>query len=155
MGPESTRREVVSFVRSGLSDVSISRTNLTWGIPFPVTKSTSSTSGSMRWRITLPALGYGSDDEEKFKKFWPADLHLIGKRSAGSIVFTGRRSSWLGIATPRSVRANGWLLFDQGKMSKSRGILCRAQTVQKCWERMREVFSAARDSVRAGWKFFF
>ncbi|MFZ0337485.1 MAG: methionine--tRNA ligase [Terracidiphilus sp.] len=132
MGPESTRREVMSFVRSGLKDLSVSRTSFSWGIPVP---------GDERhvvyvWLDALAnyitALGYGSDDDEKFRKFWPADIHLIGKEiSRFHCVYWPAFLMAADIALPRSVRANGWLLFDQGKMSKSRGNIVRAETVHE------------------------
>ena len=135
MGPESTRREVVSFVRSGLSDVSISRTTLTWGIPVPGDEKHVIYVWFDALANYITALGYGSDnvqDQEKFEKFWPADLHLIGKEiSRFHCVYWPAFLMAAGIATPRSVRANGWLLFDQGKMSKSRGNIVRAETVHE------------------------
>ena len=134
MGPESTRREVISFVRGGLKDLSVSRTSFSWGIPVP---------GDEKhvvyvWLDALvnyiSALGYGSDDpsdQERFKKFWPADMHLIGKEiSRFHCVYWPAFLMAAGLPTPRSVKANGWLLFDQGKMSKSRGNIVRAETVQ-------------------------
>ncbi len=133
MGPESTRREVVSFVRSGLKDLSISRTTIEWGIPVP---------GDQKHVIYvwldalanyLTGIGYGSEapeDKEKLRKYWPADLHLIGKEiSRFHCVYWPAFLMAAGIEPPRSVRANGWLLFDQGKMSKSRGNIVRAETV--------------------------
>ena len=133
MGPESTRREVISFVRGGLKDLSVSRTSFTWGIPVP---------GDEKhviyvWLDALgnymTALGYGSDDpadKARFEKFWPADMHLIGKEiSRFHCVYWPAFLMAAGLPLPRSVRANGWLLFDQGKMSKSRGNIVRAETV--------------------------
>jgi methionyl-tRNA synthetase len=135
MGPESTRREVVSFVRGGLKDLSVSRTSFSWGIPVP---------GDERhviyvWLDALAnyitALGYGSDDpadQARFAKFWPADMHLIGKEiSRFHCVYWPAFLMAAGIAPPRSVKANGWLLFDQGRMSKSKGNIVRAETVQE------------------------
>ncbi|MEI9967970.1 MAG: methionine--tRNA ligase subunit beta [Terracidiphilus sp.] len=89
----------------------------------------------------ITALGYGTEnaedktrdakDKARFEKFWPADIHLIGKEiSRFHCVYWPAFLMAAGIATPRSVRANGWLLFDQGKMSKSRGNIVRAETVQ-------------------------
>src|SRR5579863_2921556 len=134
MGPESTRREMLSFVRGGLKDLSVSRTSFSWGIPVP---------GDEKhviyvWMDALAnyatAVGYGSDapeDKAKFAKFWPADLHLIGKEiSRFHCVYWPAFLMAAGLPVPRSVRANGWLLFDQGKMSKSRGNIVRAETVQ-------------------------
>jgi methionyl-tRNA synthetase len=133
MGPESTRREVISFVRGGLKDLSVSRTSFSWGIPVP---------GDEKHVIYvwldalvnyLSALGYGSDapeDKARFAKFWPADLHLIGKEiSRFHCVYWPAFLMAAGIPLPRTVQANGWLLFDQGKMSKSRGNIVRAETV--------------------------
>jgi len=135
MGPESTRREVISFVRSGLSDVSVSRTTITWGIPVPGDEQHVIYVWFDALANYITALGYGSDDPKdkaRFEKFWPADLHLIGKEiSRFHCVYWPAFLMAAGIATPRSVRANGWLLFDQGKMSKSRGNIVRAETVHE------------------------
>jgi methionyl-tRNA synthetase len=135
MGPESTRREVISFVRGGLKDLSVSRTSFSWGIPVP---------GDPKhviyvWLDALAnymtALGYGSDDpadKARFEKFWPADMHLIGKEiSRFHCVYWPAFLMAAGLPLPRSVRANGWLLFDQGKMSKSKGNIVRAETVNE------------------------
>jgi methionyl-tRNA synthetase len=132
MGPESTRREVVSFVRSGLKDLSVSRTSFSWGIPVPGDEKHVVYVWLDALANYITALGYGSDDDEKFKKFWPADIHLIGKEiSRFHCVYWPAFLMAAGIPVPRSVRANGWLLFDQGKMSKSRGNIVRAETVHE------------------------
>jgi methionyl-tRNA synthetase len=133
MQPDSTRKEVISFVRSGLKDLSVSRTSFKWGIPVP---------GDDKhviyvWLDALAnyitAIGYGSDnpaDKARFEKFWPADMHLIGKEiSRFHCVYWPAFLMAAGIPTPKSVRANGWLLFDDTKMSKSLGNIVRAETV--------------------------
>jgi methionyl-tRNA synthetase len=134
MGPESTRREVVSFVRSGLKDLSVSRTSFSWGIPVPGDEKHVIYVWLDALANYITALGYGSDDaaeKARFEKFWPADMHLIGKEiSRFHCVYWPAFLMAAGIAPPRSVKANGWLLFDQGKMSKSRGNIVRAETVQ-------------------------
>ena len=134
MGPESTRREVISFVRSGLKDLSVSRTSFSWGIPVPGDEKHVVYVWLDALANYITALGYGSDDPAetaRFEKFWPADMHLIGKEiSRFHCVYWPAFLMAAGIAVPRSVRANGWLLFDQGKMSKSRGNIVRAETVQ-------------------------
>jgi methionyl-tRNA synthetase len=134
MGPESTRREVVSFVRSGLKDLSVSRTSFSWGIPVPGDEKHVVYVWLDALANYITALGYGSDDpvdQARFKKFWPADMHLIGKEiSRFHCVYWPAFLMAAGLPTPRSVKANGWLLFDQGKMSKSRGNIVRAETVQ-------------------------
>ena len=134
MGPESTRREVISFVRGGLKDLSVSRTSFSWGIPVPGDEKHVIYVWLDALANYITALGYGSDDPEdqaRFAKFWPADMHLIGKEiSRFHCVYWPAFLMAAGIDVPRSVRANGWLLFDQGKMSKSRGNIVRAETVQ-------------------------
>ncbi|MGA9062444.1 MAG: methionine--tRNA ligase [Terracidiphilus sp.] len=135
MGPESTRREVISFVRGGLKDLSVSRTSFSWGIPVPDDEKHVVYVWLDALANYITALGYGSDDPKdiaRFEKFWPADIHLIGKEiSRFHCVYWPAFLMAAGIATPRSVRANGWLLFDQGKMSKSRGNIVRAETVHE------------------------
>jgi methionyl-tRNA synthetase len=135
MGPESTRREVISFVRGGLKDLSVSRTSFSWGIPVPGDEKHVIYVWLDALANYITALGYGSDDPEnqaRFQKFWPADMHLIGKEiSRFHCVYWPAFLMAAGIPVPRSVRANGWLLFDQGKMSKSRGNIVRAETVQE------------------------
>ncbi|MGC9223816.1 MAG: methionine--tRNA ligase [Terracidiphilus sp.] len=135
MGPESTRREVISFVRSGLKDLSVSRTTFDWGIPVPGDEKHVIYVWLDALANYITALGYGSDDakdQERFKKFWPADIHLIGKEiSRFHCVYWPAFLMAAGIPLPRSVKANGWLLFDQGKMSKSRGNIVRAETVHE------------------------
>jgi methionyl-tRNA synthetase len=133
MQPESTRKEVVSFVRSGLQDVSISRTTLSWGIPVPGDEKHVIYVWFDALANYVTALGYGSEAEEdrnKFEKFWPADVHLIGKEiSRFHCVYWPAFLMAAGIAPPKSVKANGWLLFEDTKMSKSVGNIVRAETV--------------------------
>lgn len=131
MQPESTRREVISFVRGGLKDLSVSRTSFSWGIPVPGDEKHVIYVWLDALANYITALGYGSDNDQRFKKYWPADIHLIGKEiSRFHCVYWPAFLMAAGIEPPRSVRANGWLLFDQGKMSKSRGNIVRAETVQ-------------------------
>jgi methionyl-tRNA synthetase len=133
MGPESTRREVISFVRGGLRDLSVSRTSFSWGIPVPGDEKHVIYVWLDALANYMTALGYGSDDpkdQARFAKFWPADLHLVGKEiTRFHCVYWPAFLMAAGIPLPRSVMANGWLLFDQGKMSKSRGNIVRAETV--------------------------
>ncbi len=135
MWPESTRREVISFVRGGLKDLSVSRTSFSWGIPVPGDEKHVVYVWLDALANYITALGYGSSDpadQARFAKFWPADMHLIGKEiSRFHCVYWPAFLMAAGIEPPRSVKANGWLLFDQGKMSKSRGNIVRAETVQE------------------------
>jgi methionyl-tRNA synthetase len=133
MQPESTRREVVSFVRSGLKDLSVSRTSFKWGIPVPGDEKHVVYVWLDALANYITALGYGSDapeDRARFEKFWPASLHLIGKEiSRFHCVYWPAFLMAAGLPLPKAVKANGWLLFDQGKMSKSKGNVVRAETV--------------------------
>ena len=131
--PEASRNEVISFVRSGLKDLSVSRTSFDWGIPVP---------GDPKhviyvWMDALAnyitALGYGSDapeDQQRFARYWPADLQLVGKEIIRfHCVYWPAFLMAAGLPLPKSVAANGWLLFEQSKMSKSRGNVVRAETI--------------------------
>jgi methionyl-tRNA synthetase len=122
-------------VRGGLKDLSVSRTSFSWGIPVPDDEKHVVYVWLDALANYITALGYGSDDpadQARFAKFWPADMHLIGKEiSRFHCVYWPAFLMAAGIEPPRSVKANGWLLFDQGKMSKSRGNIVRAETVQE------------------------
>ena len=135
MQPDSTRKEVLSFVRSGLKDLSVSRTSFKWGIPVPGDEQHVVYVWLDALANYITALGYGSDDpadKSRFEKFWPADIHLIGKEiSRFHCVYWPAFLMAAGIAPPKSVRANGWLLFDDTKMSKSLGNIVRAETVDE------------------------
>ena len=133
MGPESTRREIISFVRGGLKDLSVSRTSFSWGIPVPGDEKHVIYVWLDALANYITALGYGSSDpadQARFAKFWPADLHLIGKEiSRFHCVYWPAFLMAAGIAPPRSVRANGWLIFGESRMAKSRGNVVRPETV--------------------------
>lgn len=131
--PETRRNEVVAFVRSGLRDLSISRTSFLWGIPVPGDEKHVIYVWMDALANYITALGYGSDapeDQARFQKYWPADLHLIGKEiSRFHCVYWPAFLMAAGLPLPRSIVAHGWLLFEQSKMSKSRGNIVRAETV--------------------------
>jgi methionyl-tRNA synthetase len=118
-----------------LKDLSVSRTSFSWGIPVPGDEKHVIYVWLDALANYITALGYGSDDpadQARFEKFWPADMHLIGKEiSRFHCVYWPAFLMAAGIPLPKSVKANGWLLFDQGKMSKSRGNIVRAETVQE------------------------
>ena len=131
--PEASRNEVISFVRSGLKDLSVSRTSFDWGIPVP---------GDPKhviyvWMDALAnyitALGYGSDrpeDQQRFARYWPASLQLVGKEIVRfHCIYWPAFLMAADLPVPRAVAANGWLLFEQSKMSKSRGNVVRAETI--------------------------
>ncbi|HUZ05720.1 MAG TPA: methionine--tRNA ligase, partial [Acidobacteriaceae bacterium] len=131
--PEARRNEVIAFVRGGLKDLSISRTSFNWGIPVPGDEKHVIYVWMDALANYITALGYGSDapaDKACFEKYWPADLHLIGKEiSRFHCVYWPAFLMAAGLPLPKSIVAHGWLLFEQSKMSKSRGNIVRAETI--------------------------
>jgi methionyl-tRNA synthetase len=131
--PETRRNEVLSFVRGGLKDLSISRTSFTWGVPVPGDESHVIYVWLDALANYMTAIGYGSEepaDKAKFAKYWPADLHLVGKEIIRfHCVYWPAFLMAAEIPLPKSVVANGWLLFEESKMSKSRGNVVRTETI--------------------------
>src|SRR4051794_23462087 len=131
--PETRRNEVLSFVRGGLKDLSISRTSVTWGVPVPGDEKHVIYVWMDALANYITALGYGTDDtseEANFEKFWPADVHMIGKEIIRfHCVYWPALLMAAGLPVPKSVVAHGWLLFEESKMSKSRGNIVRAETI--------------------------
>jgi methionyl-tRNA synthetase len=131
--PETRRNEVIAFVKSGLRDLSISRSTFKWGVPVPG----DSKHVMYVWLDALSnyctAVGLGSKDEaeqKKFEHYWPADVHMIGKEIIRfHCVYWPAFLMAAGLPLPKSVVAHGWLLFEESKMSKSRGNIVRAETV--------------------------
>ncbi len=131
--PETRRNEVIAFVRGGLRDLSVSRTSFKWGIPVP---------GDPKhviyvWLDALAnymtAIGFGSDDpadKKKLEHYWPADVHMIGKEIVRfHCVYWPAFLLAAGLPLPKSIVAHGWLLFEESKMSKSRGNIVRSDTI--------------------------
>ncbi len=128
--PVARRNEVLAFVRGGLRDLSVSRTSFKWGIPVPGDEAHVIYVWLDALANYITALGYGSDDEARFEKYWPAQLHVIGKEiSRFHCVYWPAFLLAAGLPLPRAVVAHGWLLFEQSKMSKSRGNVVRAETI--------------------------
>jgi len=128
--PETRRNEVLSFVRSGLRDLSVSRSTISWGIPVP----DDSKHVIYVWLDALAnyitALGYGSADTEKYDKYWPADVQMIGKEIVRfHCVYWPALLMAAGLPVPQKIMAHGWLLFEESKMSKSRGNIVRTETI--------------------------
>ncbi len=121
LAPSSTRNEVLSFVRGGLEDLSISRTSFAWGVPVPGDPAHVMYVWFDALTNYITALGYPATDTDLWR-FWPADLHLVGKEIARfHTVFWPAFLMAGGIAPPRRVFANGWLTIEGEKMSKSIG----------------------------------
>ena len=128
--PDTRRNEVISFVRSGLRDLSISRSTFSWGIPVPDDPRHVMYVWLDALANYITALGYGSQDDSKFKKFWPADLQMIGKEIVRfHCVYWPAFLMAARLPLPKSIVAHGWLLFEENKMSKSRGNIVRAETI--------------------------
>jgi len=151
--PEVRKNEVLSFLRGNiaeapqtelsakgtpyvagaLKDLSVSRTSVKWGIPVP---------GNEKHVIYvwvdalinyMSAIGYGSDEpaeQKKFEHYWPADLHLVGKEIIRfHCVYWPALLLAAGLPLPKAITAHGWLLFEESKMSKSRGNIVRTETI--------------------------
>jgi methionyl-tRNA synthetase len=128
--PETRRNEVIAFVRSGLRDLSISRSTFSWGIPVPDDPKHVIYVWLDALANYITALGYGSDDPSKFEKFWPADVHMIGKEIVRfHCVYWPAFLMAADLPLPKSIVAHGWLLFEESKMSKSRGNIVRTETI--------------------------
>ena len=121
--PESRKNEMINFIKQGLDDLCVSRTSFTWGVPvdFDPKHVVRAISESLPNYIT--ALGYGSDNLEDFHKYWPADVHFVGKEIVRfhTIIWPAILMA-LDLPLPKQVYGHGWLLFGDGtKMSKSKG----------------------------------
>jgi methionyl-tRNA synthetase len=131
--PEARRNEVISFVRSGLRDLSISRSTFTWGIPVPDDPKHVIYVWLDALANYITAIGYGSSHagaQEAFKKFWPADVQMIGKEIVRfHCVWWPAVLMAAGLPVPKAIVAHGWLLFEESKMSKSRGNIVRTETI--------------------------
>jgi len=131
--PEARRNEVISFVKSGLRDQSISRSTFTWGIPVPDDPKHVIYVWLDALANYITAIGYGSSHagaQEAFKKFWPADVQMIGKEIVRfHCVYWPAFLMAAGLPVPKTIVAHGWLLFEESKMSKSRGNIVRTETI--------------------------
>jgi len=121
--PESRKNEMINnFIKPGLEDLAVSRTSFDWGVKVP---------GNAKHVIYvwidalsnyITALGYGSDNEENYKKYWPANVHLVGKEIVRfHTIYWPIMLMALDLPLPKKVFAHGWLLMKDGKMSKSKG----------------------------------
>ncbi|ARJ47870.1 methionine--tRNA ligase [Candidatus Pelagibacter sp. RS39] len=120
--PESRKNEVISFVKSGLKDLSVSRKTFTWGIPVPNNDKHIIYVWLDALTNYLSALNYPDTNNELFKKFWPATIHLIGKDILRfHAVYWPAFLLAAKIELPKKVYGHGWILSGEEKMSKSKG----------------------------------
>ncbi|MFD3448297.1 methionine--tRNA ligase [Microbacteriaceae bacterium 4G12] len=121
--PESRKNEMINnFIKPGLEDLAVSRTSFEWGVKVP---------GNPKHVIYvwvdalsnyITALGYGSENAEKYNKYWPADVHLVGKEIVRfHTIYWPIILMALDLPLPKKVFAHGWILMKDGKMSKSKG----------------------------------
>ena len=120
--PDTRRNEMISFVKQGLEDLCISRSTFDWGIPVPIDEKHVIYVWLDALSNYITALGYGSEDESLYQKYWPANVHLVGKEIVRfhSIIWPAMLMS-MDLPLPKKVLGHGWLLLEGGKMSKSKG----------------------------------
>ena len=122
VAPHARRNEVMSFVRSGLRDLSISRTSFTWGVPVPDDPKHVMYVWLDALTNYITAVGYPDTASAEFKTFWPADLHMVGKDIVRfHAVYWPAFLAAAGVAPPKRVFAHGWWTVEGQKMSKSLG----------------------------------
>jgi methionyl-tRNA synthetase len=127
--PAVRRNEMLSFLQAGLEDLSVSRTSFRWGIPVPDDPAHVMYVWFDALTNYLTAAGYGSTDEkaaERFAKYWPADVHLVGKEIVRQhAIYWPAFLLAAGLPLPRQIVSHGWWLMEGAKMSKSKGNVVR------------------------------
>lgn len=121
--PRSRQNEMLSnFLRPGLEDLCVSRTSFKWGIPVTFDEKHVIYVWIDALSNYITALGYLTENQEKYKKYWPADVHLVGKEIVRfhTIIWPAMLMA-LGEPLPKQVFGHGWLILEGGKMSKSKG----------------------------------
>ena len=120
--PESRRNEVISFVKRGLKDLSVSRKSITWGINVPSQKDHIIYVWLDALTNYLSALDYPNIDTDKYKNFWPASVHIIGKDILRfHAVYWPAFLLAANLPLPKTIYGHGWILSNEEKMSKSKG----------------------------------
>jgi methionyl-tRNA synthetase len=113
---------LTNFLRPGLQDLCVSRTSVKWGVPVDFDEKHTVYVWIDALSNYITALGYGTDHDELFRKFWPADIHLVGKEIVRfHTIYWPIMLHALGLPLPKQVFGHGWLLFGNDKMSKSKG----------------------------------
>ena len=129
--PDIRRNEVLSFVRAGLKDLSVSRTSFKWGVPVPDDPKHVMYVWFDALTNYITAAGF-PDDTAKFDRFWPADVHLMGKEIVRfHAVYWPAFLMAAGLPLPRRIVGHGWWLMNDAKMSKSLGNVVRPQSYTK------------------------
>ena len=121
--PASRRNEMLNnFIKPGLEDLCVSRTSFTWGVPVTFDPKHIVYVWVDALSNYITALGYGSEDDSLYQKYWPADIHLVGKEIVRfhTIIWPAMIMA-LNLPLPKKVLGHGWLILEGGKMSKSKG----------------------------------
>lgn len=121
--PEIRKNEMIKFIEQGLEDLCVSRTSFSWGIPVDFDKKHVVYVWLDALTNYITAMGYGSEDDSDYKKYWPADVHFVGKEIVRfhTVIWPAILMA-LNLPLPKRVYGHGWLLFGNGdKMSKSKG----------------------------------
>ena len=120
--PETRKNEMIAFINQGLQDTCVSRTSVKWGIPVPFDPKHTMYVWVDALSNYITALGYGNETYHDYDKFWPADLHIVGKEILRfhTILWPAMLMA-LDLPLPKRVFGHGWVLLDGGKMSKSKG----------------------------------
>ncbi|HEX6178132.1 MAG TPA: methionine--tRNA ligase subunit beta, partial [Thermoanaerobaculia bacterium] len=127
---QTRMNEIVSFVEQGLKDLSISRTSIRWGIPFPGNPDHVIYVWMDALTNYISALGFGTADDAKMKAYWPADIHLVGKDIVRfHAVYWPAFLMAAGVELPKHVVGHGWWLRDNQKISKSLGNVVRPYNI--------------------------
>ena len=139
--PDFRLNEVRSFVEAGLKDVSISRKSIKWGIPWPDDPEHVFYVWYDALTSYMSGIGFGQgpegDASPEFKKFWPADLHMIGKEIIRfHAVYWPAFLMAAELPLPDKIFAHGWLLFEQEKMSKSKGNIAYPEPIVKAFDEL-------------------
>ncbi|WP_025728116.1 methionine--tRNA ligase [Atopobacter phocae] len=121
--PESRKNEMINnFIKPGLEDLSVTRTSFTWGVPVKSDPEHVIYVWLDALTNYITALGYGTDEDELFQKFWPANVHMIGKEIVRfHAIYWPIFLMALDLPLPKQIFGHGWLLMKDGKMSKSKG----------------------------------
>ena len=132
--PDSRRNEMLSFMRSGLRDLSISRSSLRWGISLPNDPDHVFYVWFDALTTYISAIGFGQEgsDESHYERLWPIDVHLVGKEILRfHSVYWPAFLMAAGLPLPKQIWAHGWLIFQGGKMSKTKGNIVRALPIKE------------------------
>lgn len=129
--PESRKNEMINnFIKPGLEDLAVSRTTFDWGVKVPSNPDHVVYVWIDALANYITALGYGTDHDELFQKYWPADVHMVGKEIVRfHTIYWPIMLMALDLPLPKQIFGHGWLLMKDGKMSKSKGNVVYPETL--------------------------